>query len=478
MRMQPFARHPRLTGVNNPNPRTVDTEEEDDMSTAPRSTTPPFTRRRPARKTGLAALAVLSISGLALTACGGDDAAGFADGSASATATASEPNGSGDSSPAGGAGAGDDTGQDSGGDQDVIIAEVDEPIDFPVCEEAETSGTATVTWLEDTVIEEERHPGSAAETVTVDGEEVEIPAVPDIVVPERVAQAGCVIEYRAPGGCLPAVEISESFIPGYRVPERTTAGIDLPDGTELEERVQEPLEQKAVRAEGVRAEEVCQVEPAESSGDQVVSFVVRPSIVRPSIVQGSTVAPSQVRPATSTAAGDAVPVATMTAYSVPTLSVPAASVPADSLDSYVVEGTEGTEYAERDDVVSYTTEGDVLFDSDAHAVRSDAVGELEAIAEDIADRGGDPVIRVEGHTDDLPTQAYADNEELSLRRAESVADWLVEHAGVDRDAITAEGLGEDHPRADNGTDAGRQQNRRVVITVTPRDHEPEIEVED
>ena len=48
-------------------------------------------------------------------------------------------------------------------------------------------------------------------------------------------------------------------------------------------------------------------------------------------------------------------------------------------------------------------------------------------------------------------------------------DWLVVNAGVDGDAISAAGLGEDYPRADNDTDDGRQLNRRVVITVDPAD---------
>lgn len=444
------------------------------MSTAPNSAEPNSTEPngtgRPGGRRGrrtLTGLAALAVTGLVLTACSGGQPAGFSDGSA--PASASEEPAPDDPS--------EDTGRDSSVQGEAIVAEVDEPIDFPACEEAEQSGTATVTWLEDRVIEEQRHPGVPASSLTVDGQQVQVPAVPDIVVPERVGQAGCVIEFEAPGGCLPAVEISEAYIPGYRVPERTMGGVELPDGTALEEKVQAPLSAEAVRHEGATAEQACQVEPEAGRGGQVVASVVRPSIVRPSLVQPSAVAASLVRPATRTAEGDLVPAESVPAHSVQSLAVPAASVPAEALESYVVEGAAGTEYAERDDSVSYITEGDVLFDSDDHAVRADAEAELESIAEDIADRGGDRVIRVEGHTDDLATQAYADNEELSLRRAESVADWLVEHAGVDRSAVTAEGLGEDHPRAGNDSEQGRQQNRRVVITVTPRDHEPQTEVE-
>src|SRR5699024_5912075 len=143
------------------------------------------------------------------------------------------------------------------------------------------------------------------------------------------------------------------------------------------------------------------------------------------------------------------------------------SISGDSMAGYVMEDTEGTDRAEQDETVYYTTEGDVLFDSDEYELRSDAGPELEAIAEDIGERDDDYVIEVEGHTDDVPTSVYEDNYELSELRAESVVDWLVDNADVDEDSITAEGLGEDYPRTDNDSDEGRQQNRRVVITVQP-----------
>src|SRR5699024_11952114 len=85
-------------------------------------------------------------------------------------------------------------------------------------------------------------------------------------------------------------------------------------------------------------------------------------------------------------------------------------------EAYRIDGADHTEYAEDDATVSYTTEGDVLFDSDEHTLRSDAAAELQAIADDIEQRDDDYKITVEGHTDNLTTEQSADNDELSEQR--------------------------------------------------------------
>jgi outer membrane protein OmpA-like peptidoglycan-associated protein len=71
--------------------------------------------------------------------------------------------------------------------------------------------------------------------------------------------------------------------------------------------------------------------------------------------------------------------------------------------------------------------------------------------------------RVEGHTDSIGSDAY--NMALSKRRAEAVVSYLASK-GLDRSRATVVGLGESQPVADNATEAGRAQNRRVVIKRT------------
>jgi len=80
-------------------------------------------------------------------------------------------------------------------------------------------------------------------------------------------------------------------------------------------------------------------------------------------------------------------------------------------------------------------------------------------------------IHVIGHTDNVPIAPrnrleFADNNALSLARAESVARYLTEKLNVPRDKVAIEGRGSDEPVADNRTGAGRLLNRRVEIRIT------------
>lgn len=74
------------------------------------------------------------------------------------------------------------------------------------------------------------------------------------------------------------------------------------------------------------------------------------------------------------------------------------------------------------------------------------------------------VIEVAGHTDSTGTDAY--NQQLSERRASAVAAYLGTRS-VRSDRVTTVGAGESHPVATNDTDAGRQLNRRVELTLVP-----------
>lgn len=68
--------------------------------------------------------------------------------------------------------------------------------------------------------------------------------------------------------------------------------------------------------------------------------------------------------------------------------------------------------------------------------------------------------RIEGHTDSIGSEEY--NQALSRRRAESVVGYLTAR-GIAAGRLLVEGHGESRPLADNGTDEGRQKNRRVQV---------------
>lgn len=67
---------------------------------------------------------------------------------------------------------------------------------------------------------------------------------------------------------------------------------------------------------------------------------------------------------------------------------------------------------------------------------------------------------VEGYTDSTGSAEY--NKQLSRKRAEAVADYLIAQ-GISRDRVIPRGFGQANPVADNGTSEGRAENRRVVL---------------
>lgn len=109
-----------------------------------------------------------------------------------------------------------------------------------------------------------------------------------------------------------------------------------------------------------------------------------------------------------------------------------------------------------------------LFDTAKSNLRPAGKAELDALAAAVAGSGVGRIdtvqsIKVVGHTDSRGSNSY--NQGLSERRAASVRNYLVQK-GVPANMITAYGEGEMNPVDTNKTAAGRQQNRRVNISVT------------
>jgi len=77
-------------------------------------------------------------------------------------------------------------------------------------------------------------------------------------------------------------------------------------------------------------------------------------------------------------------------------------------------------------------------------------------------------LRIEGHTDNIPTAEFDSNWELSSARATSIARLFIDMKNITPDRISAAGFSEFHPVASNDTAEGRAENRRVDIVVLPR----------
>lgn len=99
------------------------------------------------------------------------------------------------------------------------------------------------------------------------------------------------------------------------------------------------------------------------------------------------------------------------------------------------------------------------FDFRSSDLKPEAKVQLKKAAEAILKNPSVNVL-IQGHTDSSGNAKR--NDKLSLRRADSVKAFLVEQ-GVEESRISTEGLGSAKPVADNNTEKGRAQNRRVEI---------------
>ena len=77
------------------------------------------------------------------------------------------------------------------------------------------------------------------------------------------------------------------------------------------------------------------------------------------------------------------------------------------------------------------------------------------------------LIRVEGHTDDVPirTARFASNWELSTARASAVVAYMIDHEHIDPARLSAAGYGEYHPKVPNSSPENRARNRRIDLVV-------------
>lgn len=110
-----------------------------------------------------------------------------------------------------------------------------------------------------------------------------------------------------------------------------------------------------------------------------------------------------------------------------------------------------------------TISATALFDFNKASLKPEGKSALHDLDERIKAKGAQVVdIDVIGHTDSVGPEEY--NMGLSVRRATSVKDYMVSE-GIDAGIIDVSGQGESNPVADNGTNEGRAQNRRVEIRI-------------
>jgi outer membrane protein OmpA-like peptidoglycan-associated protein len=118
--------------------------------------------------------------------------------------------------------------------------------------------------------------------------------------------------------------------------------------------------------------------------------------------------------------------------------------------------------------VTYALQAEVLFTKDSSKLSPAATSRIQAIAGDINAKHVTSPIRVFGFTDNLGSSEHG--VVLSKQRATAVYNVLAAQLATLGDpthTFQVRGYGEDYPIADNSTESGRRENRRVEITFTP-----------
>jgi len=127
-----------------------------------------------------------------------------------------------------------------------------------------------------------------------------------------------------------------------------------------------------------------------------------------------------------------------------------------------LQGT-GVSVTRNGDQIILNMPGNITFNTDQDAVKSEFYGVLNSVAI-VLNKYNQSVVDVFGFTDSTGSAAY--NQDLSERRALSVAQYL-NGRGVDARRVSVIGYGQSNPIASNATEAGRAQNRRVEIQIAP-----------
>jgi outer membrane protein OmpA-like peptidoglycan-associated protein len=108
----------------------------------------------------------------------------------------------------------------------------------------------------------------------------------------------------------------------------------------------------------------------------------------------------------------------------------------------------------------------IQFETGSAILLTDSRALLDEVVKVLDDHPEIRVIRIEGHTDSQGSTRK--NRKLSDRRAKAVRAYLAEH-GIAKKRLLTKGFGEGEHVADNDTEEGRFQNRRVDLRIIKRD---------
>ncbi len=108
----------------------------------------------------------------------------------------------------------------------------------------------------------------------------------------------------------------------------------------------------------------------------------------------------------------------------------------------------------------------VQFETGQATLLSESTSILDQVAQILRDNPDIKVVRIEGHTDS--SGGSKRNKKLSLQRAKEVRSYLIDQ-GISGKRLKTRGFGQSRPLADNDTEDGRYQNRRVEFKILERE---------
>jgi outer membrane protein OmpA-like peptidoglycan-associated protein len=123
----------------------------------------------------------------------------------------------------------------------------------------------------------------------------------------------------------------------------------------------------------------------------------------------------------------------------------------------------GVDVVRQGDNITLDIPGGITFAVDSSDINASLRPVLDRVAVTLVEYD-QTLVEVAGHTDSTGADSY--NQSLSERRAGSVAAYLSSR-GVPMRRMVTVGAGELHPIASNDTADGREQNRRVEVTIVP-----------
>lgn len=127
-----------------------------------------------------------------------------------------------------------------------------------------------------------------------------------------------------------------------------------------------------------------------------------------------------------------------------------------------LEGT-GVSVTRHGDNITLNMPGNVTFATDSASLDAGFFEVLDSVAL-VLEEYDQTLIEVAGHTDSTGPESY--NQDLSERRADAVSRYLASQ-GVNAERMLVRGYGELYPIASNDSASGREQNRRVELTLVP-----------